>query len=103
MIRKRPGSSVMDMNPVSGDFSPGSETYEGYFRIPGPGSRIADSDDNFWGKKYFNSSSIGSNFFLRLFKGDFFNFVKFVASNKVRLQIPPPSSFCGLRDPGSQI
>ncbi len=58
----------------------------GLFRIPDLGSRIPNPyfwelSDNSLGKKFYNSSKIGPNFFLQYFKTKIrFNFMKFVGT-----------------------
>ncbi len=61
----------------------------------------------FWGKKFYNSLKIGSNFFRQHFKNKIIlNFVKFVATKKVWQQIFFTPVFCccfWIRDPGPGI
>ncbi len=87
-----PFPGVADPDPGSGAFLtldpyPGSGI--GFFRIPDLGSRIPtpyflELSDKFLGKKFYNSLKTGPNFFLQHLKNQIiFNFVKFVATEKV--------------------
>jgi hypothetical protein len=92
--------------------------------IPDLGSRVPNPyflelSDKILGKKFYNSLKTGPNFFFRISKIKFFyNFVKFLATEKVmttiffhpsflllfldpRSEIRDPRS--GIRDPGSEI
>ncbi len=82
----------------------------GFFRIPDPKHILLRFNDNFLGRKFYNSLWIGPNFFLRQLKINIiYNFAIFVATKKGRTtKFFSPLSFVaifgsGIRYPGSEI
>ncbi len=105
------GNSVADPDPGSGAFlTPGSGIWNRFFPDTGSQIHIFESLVTiFWGKKYYNSLKICSNFFLFHFKNKIiFIFVIFVATKWCgtgRTTNFFPSSFVAvvvsaIRDPG---